>query len=776
MIKVVAVHPESIGAEIGLEPGSEVLAVNDRELEDFLDWEFHTADDRFRLLARQPDGQTVEFDIERTEDLPMGVVLEPPRIRRCANRCDFCFVDGLAPGMRDVLYIRDDDYRLSFRYGNFATLTNLKQKDIARIIEYRLSPLYVSVHATDPVVRRYLLRNPDAPDVLEQLHEFARHGIQFHTQVVLSPQVNDGAVLEQTLHDLYQMGDPVLSVSVVPVGLTEYSKHSLVREPTDAECRAALELVRRRAAVARRERGITWAHGADELYLRAGVELPPASDYDGFEQVENGVGAVRYLEQRISEEAEAIGGWTGRRIGVFTGTSMGKLMPQLLRPLEAGNRSELRAPCPREHRVRRFRYHRGPPAGPGVLRGAPAGRATGPGAPTGRVGERRRRLHRRHVLRRCRRRQRDRSPAVQPLHRRALRGHGIVSKPTVAIVGRPNVGKSTLFNRILGGRPAIVSERPGTTRDRNFGEAEWQGRAFWLIDTGGLIPESRDQMDRAILAQVQLAVAQADLILLVVDGKEGLHPVDEEIAGLLRKLGRPVVVAVNKLDHLPDTTAHMDFYALGLGEPHAVSAAVGKASGDLLDVVAEQLPPVAPEEGEETIQVAVVGRPNVGKSSLVNCLLGEDRHVVAPEAGTTRDATDSVLRYHGKTLNFIDTAGLRKRTKVEDDIEFYSSLRTARALDRAQVTVLLVDATVGLHVQDLRIATMAWDRGAGLIVVVNKWDLVEDKEANTAERRTARHNGAGTVPGARALPLCVGPHRAARPKGAGPDPRGGRGS
>ncbi len=334
MIKVVAVHPESIGAEIGLEPGSEVLAVNDRELEDFLDWEFHTADDRFRLLARQPDGQTVEFDIERPEDLPMGVVLEPPRIRRCANRCDFCFVDGLAPGMRDVLYIRDDDYRLSFRYGNFATLTNLKQKDIARIIEYRLSPLYVSVHATDPVVRRYLLRNPDAPDVLEQLHEFARHGIQFHTQVVLSPQVNDGAVLEQTLHDLYLMGDPVLSVSVVPVGLTEYSKHSLVREPTDAECQAALELVRRRATVARRERGITWAHGADELYLRAGVELPPASEYDGFEQVENGVGAVRYLEQRITEEADAIGGWAGRRIGVFTGTSMGQLMPQLLGPLE----------------------------------------------------------------------------------------------------------------------------------------------------------------------------------------------------------------------------------------------------------------------------------------------------------------------------------------------------------------------------------------------------------------------------------------------------------
>ena len=307
-----------------------------------------------------------------------------------------------------------------------------------------------------------------------------------------------------------------------------------------------------------------------------------------------------------------------------------------------------------------------------------------------------------------------------------------MNKPTVAIVGRPNVGKSTLFNRILGGRPAIVSHRPGTTRDRNFGETEWQGRAFWLVDTGGLIPESRDQMDQAIKAQVDQAVTQADVVLLVVDGKEGLHPVDEEIATLLRKSGRPVVVAVNKLDDLPETTAHLDFYALGLGEPHPVSAAVGKASGDLLDVVVEHLPPVAPEEGEETIRVAVVGRPNVGKSSLVNCLLGQDRHVVAPEAGTTRDATDSLLRYHDRTLNFIDTAGLRKRTKVEDDIEFYSSLRTARAVDRAQVCVLMVDAAVGLHVQDLRIATMAWDRGAGLIVVVNKWDLVEEKESNTA--------------------------------------------
>jgi NifB/MoaA-like Fe-S oxidoreductase len=184
------------------------------------------------------------------------------------------------------------------------------------------------------VVRRYLLRNPDAPDVLRQLEHFARHGIQFHTQVVLSPGANDGAVLEQTLDDLFSMGKPVLSVSVVPVGLTEYSKHNLVREPTDDECRAALDTVRSRAERARRERGTTWAHGADELYLHAGVELPPAGEYDGFQQVENGVGAVRYLEQHIVDEAETIGAWADRRIGVFTGTSMGRLMPQVLEPLE----------------------------------------------------------------------------------------------------------------------------------------------------------------------------------------------------------------------------------------------------------------------------------------------------------------------------------------------------------------------------------------------------------------------------------------------------------
>ncbi len=309
-----------------------------------------------------------------------------------------------------------------------------------------------------------------------------------------------------------------------------------------------------------------------------------------------------------------------------------------------------------------------------------------------------------------------------------------MSMPTVAVVGRPNVGKSTLFNRLLGGRRAIVSDQAGTTRDRHFGTGEWGGRRFWLIDTGGLLPDSNDSMDRAIRRQVDLAVEQSDLVVLLVDGKEGLNPVDAEIAAHLRSANRPVLLAVNKLDDLPDTTAHMAFYKLGLGDPIPLSAAIGKASGDLLDAIVERLPEQQEDELDESINVAVVGRPNVGKSSLINRLLGEDRVVVSPVAGTTRDAVDSVFQAHGKSFTLIDTAGLRKKARVHEDVEFYSTLRTQRAIERAQVCVLVVDAALGLHTQDLRIANEAWDRGCGLVIAVNKWDLVTDKDANTARR------------------------------------------
>lgn len=309
-----------------------------------------------------------------------------------------------------------------------------------------------------------------------------------------------------------------------------------------------------------------------------------------------------------------------------------------------------------------------------------------------------------------------------------------MSRPTVAIVGRPNTGKSTLFNRLIGGRRAIVSDVAGTTRDRHFGEAEWEGRKFWLVDTGGLVPESQEFMDKAIRTQVEFAVAEADLILLLVDGRAGLSPVDQAVAGELRKFRDRVLLVVNKLDDLERSTAQFDFYSLGFGDPVGVSASVGKGSGDLLDAVVARLPASDADEDEEMIRVAVVGRPNVGKSSLVNRLLGTERLVVSPVAGTTRDAIDTPMRHAGKTLMFIDTAGLRRRAKVNEDLEFYSSLRTERAIERADVCVLVVDAHLGLHNQDLRIANEAWDKGCGLIVVVNKWDLVEEKDSNTARR------------------------------------------
>ena len=308
--------------------------------------------------------------------------------------------------------------------------------------------------------------------------------------------------------------------------------------------------------------------------------------------------------------------------------------------------------------------------------------------------------------------------------------------PTVVIVGRPNVGKSTLFNRIVGGRQAIVHNRAGVTRDRHFQLTDWAGKSFWLVDTGGWLPGDPDAFTRGIRRQVELAVADADAIVFVVDTKEGPHPADEEVAELLRSIKDRVVLAANKADNLPEVTGHHEFYRLGLGEPVPVSSTTGKGSGDLLDRLVTLLPGHVRREPEEEIatQVAVIGRPNVGKSSIVNCLLGQERTLVTPVAGTTRDAVDSPLRYRDETLNFIDTAGLRRRSKVEDEVEFYSALRTERALQRAHVAVLVVDAAEGINTQDLKIAESAWSEGKALIVAVNKWDLVKEKDTATARR------------------------------------------
>jgi GTP-binding protein len=309
-----------------------------------------------------------------------------------------------------------------------------------------------------------------------------------------------------------------------------------------------------------------------------------------------------------------------------------------------------------------------------------------------------------------------------------------VSTPVVALVGRPNVGKSALFNRVIGHDTAIVSEEAGTTRDRHFAMAEWQGRPFFLVDTGGITDDPRAPMDAAIRRQVETAIDEADLLLMVVDARAGLHPIDRRVAEILRASGKPFMVVVNKVDD-PTDTSWYEFFELGAGDPLPVSAINGKQSGDLLDAVVDRIPESEPE-APDTLRIAVIGRPNVGKSSFVNRLLGEERLVVSEEAGTTRDAIDTPLRYHGRDLVFVDTAGLRRQSRVEEGVEFYSGLRTRRAIERADLCCLLIDATEKLNNQDLKIAALAWEAGRGLIIIVNKWDLYEkdDKSAPHFEK------------------------------------------
>ena len=309
--------------------------------------------------------------------------------------------------------------------------------------------------------------------------------------------------------------------------------------------------------------------------------------------------------------------------------------------------------------------------------------------------------------------------------------------PVVALIGRPNVGKSALFNRIVGTEAAIVSDEAGTTRDRHFAEAEWAGQTFWLVDTGGVTDDPRAPMDVEIRRQVDQAIEEADLLLLVVDAKAGVHPMDAYVVEMLRESQKPWVLVANKADD-PRATDFYEFYQLGAGDPVPVSAVNGKNSGDLLDIVVDRIPP-APAEEQDALRVAVIGRPNVGKSSFVNRLLGEERLVVSDVAGTTRDAIDSPMRYHDRSIIFIDTAGLRRQSRVEDGIEFYSALRTRRAIERADICLLIIDAVEGLQNQDLKIANLAWESGRGLIVVVNKWDLKEkdDKTASRFEKEAA---------------------------------------
>ena len=305
-----------------------------------------------------------------------------------------------------------------------------------------------------------------------------------------------------------------------------------------------------------------------------------------------------------------------------------------------------------------------------------------------------------------------------------------MSKPVVAVIGRPNVGKSTFFNRIVGKRISIVEDTPGVTRDRIYAEAEWNGLHFGLIDTGGIEPDSKDVLLSQMREQAQVAMDMADVILFIVDGKEGITSADEEVANMLRRKGREIVLLVNKIDNprkIPDT--FYDFYSLGVGEPIPVSAANMLNLGDVLDKIVSSFPEGAGEEDEST-KVAVIGKPNVGKSSLINRLLAEKRVIVSDIAGTTRDSIDTPFTWEGEDYTLIDTAGIRRQNKINENIEKYSVIRAVAAIERSDVCLLVIDATEGITEQDKRIAGVAHEAGKGIIIVVNKWDLLK-KETNT---------------------------------------------
>ena len=305
-----------------------------------------------------------------------------------------------------------------------------------------------------------------------------------------------------------------------------------------------------------------------------------------------------------------------------------------------------------------------------------------------------------------------------------------MSKPIVAVVGRPNVGKSTFFNKIVGRRVSIVEDTPGVTRDRIYAEAEWRGIQFALIDTGGIDPNTKDVILSQMREQAEIAMDMADVILFIVDGKDGLTASDREVANMLMRTGKKVILLVNKIDNPGLPEDFYDFYELGLGEPIPISSVNMLNLGDVLDMIVDNFPELPAEEEEESVKIAVVGKPNVGKSSLINALLGENRVIVSEIAGTTRDSIDTPFIKGEDKYVLIDTAGIRRKSKVNEHIERYSVIRAIAAIERCDVCLLMIDATEGVTEQDKKIAGIAHEAGKGMIVVVNKWDLVE-KETNT---------------------------------------------
>ncbi|NUN69808.1 MAG: ribosome biogenesis GTPase Der [Bacteroidetes bacterium] len=310
-----------------------------------------------------------------------------------------------------------------------------------------------------------------------------------------------------------------------------------------------------------------------------------------------------------------------------------------------------------------------------------------------------------------------------------------MSKPIVAIVGRPNVGKSTFFNRLIGMQTAIVHDEPGVTRDRHYAEAEWIGRPFTIIDTGGFVPDSDEIFEKAIREQTQIAIQESDRIIFVVDGKEGLTHMDRDLANILRKENKKVLLVVNKVDSGKEEANAAQFHTLGLGEPYTLGALGGRKIGDFLDALTHDFTIDIEDKKEDSqLRIAIIGKPNVGKSSMVNALIGAERSIVTPIAGTTRDPIDSIYRHNGEDVLLVDTAGLMRKSKIRQNVDFYSTLRTLKAIDRCNLAIILFDASVPLEKQDFRVVQTAVEKNIGVVLGINKWDAVEGKDTNTALR------------------------------------------
>ncbi|MBI2427675.1 MAG: ribosome biogenesis GTPase Der [Ignavibacteriales bacterium] len=313
--------------------------------------------------------------------------------------------------------------------------------------------------------------------------------------------------------------------------------------------------------------------------------------------------------------------------------------------------------------------------------------------------------------------------------------------PLIAIVGRPNVGKSTLFNRIIGAQHAIVHDLPGVTRDRHYGLAEWTGKKFMLIDTGGFVPNSDEVFEKAIREQSQIAIEEADKIIFVVDGKEGLTPIDKDIAQILRKANKKVHLVINKIDSARDEHAAAPFFKLGFTDPYSLGALAGRKIGDFLDLVTKEfLVNMEEDESDSQLKIAIIGKTNVGKSSLVNAILGKERSIVTPIAGTTRDPVDSTITYAGEEILLIDTAGLMRKSRIRHSVDFFSTIRTLKAIDRCNLAVVLFDAAIPLEKQDLRIVQTAVEKNVSVVVAVNKWDAIEKDTNSTKEYEQVLRN------------------------------------